>query len=414
MTNRLLFLFMTTKNEITPWSIFLVFLKLGLTSFGGPIAHLGFFREEFVHRKQWLNDKSYADLLALCQCIPGPASSQVGLTIGYIKGNYLGALSAWLGFTLPSAVILILFALGLSQFSDILPAYTLYGLKLAALAVVAQAIIGMAKQFCRHPLSIAIALISCCAMILFVSHWTQIVIIVMAGFLGLLLKKIILPQIPSQTFSQPLSTKTSHKAAIILLILFFALMVILPFLARVSDAHGLKMFDAFYRSGALVFGGGHVVLPLLETETVSTQWIKPDTFVAGYAAAQAVPGPLFTFAGFLGASMEIPPSGMVGGSIALIAIFLPSFLLVIGILPYWEHLRRNITMQTCLYSVNAAVVGLLLAVFYDPLWVESIHGVTDMMFALLIFSLLYFFKQPPWLIVCGTGFIAGLSSFFIT
>lgn len=378
------------------WQVFTVFLRLGLTSFGGPIAHLGYFHHEFVERKKWLSEQEYADLLALCQFLPGPASSQVGMGIGLMRAGYRGLAAAWLGFTLPSALILICFALGALQWQEQLSSGLLHGLKVASVAIVAQAVWGMAKTFCQSARQITLMFTACCAVLLFPQAWLQIVVILGAAVVGL----ISLPPPQHTTFSQT-SVPVSKKVAFICLGLFGALLIGLPLLARAPSSHEIALFDAFYRSGSLVFGGGHVVLPLLQGETVNSGWVSHDMFLAGYALAQTVPGPLFTFAAFLGTADH----GILGGVIALLAIFLPSALLVIGTLPFWAVLRQNRQVQQALSGVNAAVVGLLLAALYQPIWLNTVFNAQDFCLALLVWVALQFWKLPVWLVIATAGVI---------
>ena len=378
-------------------TVFFIFLRLGLTSFGGPIAHLGYFREEFVTRR-WLSERSYADLVALCQFLPGPASSQVGIALGLSRSGYAGALAAWTGFTLPSAVALILFALGIANYGDAIAPGALQGLKVVAVAVVAQAVWGMARSLCPDALRVTIMAIATCIVLLLPTAWGQVGVIVVAGVAGLLLFN------PAQESAHdPLPIRVSHRAGMIWLSLFFVLLIGLPILTQLLPGQTLALVDAFYRSGSLVFGGGHVVLPLLQAEVVPPDWVSNEAFLAGYGAAQAVPGPLFTFAAFLGASMNSAPSGWFGGIICLLAIFVPSFLLVVGALPFWEQLRRNRRTQAALVGVNAAVVGLLLAALYQPVWTSAIHRPQDFGLALVALVALMFWKLPPWLVVVASG-----------
>ena len=386
-----------------PWSVFLIFLRLGLTSFGGPIAHLGYFREEFVTRRQWLSERSYAELVALCQFLPGPASSQVGIALGLSRAGYGGAAAAWAGFTLPSAIALILFALGLAHYGAALPAGVLHGLKVVAVAVVAQAVWGMARHLCRGVLRLTLMLIAACAVLLEPSAWGQVAVIVAAGAAGLLL---FTPETQAEPDTLPIPI--SRRAGAMWLVLFLALLVGLPILADWLPSPALALVDAFYRSGALVFGGGHVVLPLLQAEVVPPQWVSNDVFLAGYGATQAVPGPLFTFAAFLGASMSHAPSGWLGGVIGLLAIFAPSFLLIFAALPFWASLRRSPRTQAALAGVNAAVVGLLLAALYQPVWISAIFSGYDFALALLALVALMAWKLPPWLVVIGCAALGGL------
>jgi chromate transporter len=378
--------------------VLLVFLRLGLTSFGGPIAHLGYFREEFVAKRRWLEERAYADLVALCQFLPGPASSQVGLAIGLSRAGFAGALAAWTAFTLPSAVALVLFAYGVEVIGDAAGAGWLRGLKIVAAAVVAQALLGMALSLCpdRERATLAVA---AAAIVLFEpSAVGQVGAILLGGLAGL----VLLREVPAgghPHFPVPVARPT----AVVALVLFFALLLGLPLLAAASGAMAVQVFDGFYRAGSLVFGGGHVVLPLLQAEVVSPGWVDRDAFVAGYGAAQAVPGPLFTFAAYLGAVMRVTPNGITGATLCLIAIFLPSFLLVVGTLPFWDALRRRPRAQSALRGINAAVVGILLAAFYDPVWTTGVHGPADFALAAAAFLLLFMWKTPPWLVVLLTA-----------
>lgn len=383
--------------------MFLIFLRLGLTSFGGPIAHLGYFREAFVTRRQWLSERSYAELVALCQFLPGPASSQVGIALGLSRAGYGGAAAAWAGFTLPSAIALILFAVGLSHYGTAIPGGALHGLKVVAVAVVAQAVWGMARNLCRGAVKLTLMLIAACIVLLAPSAWSQVGVIAAAGVAGLLLFK---PQPNTEPDSLPIAI--SRRAGAIWLALFVVLLVSLPILAEGLPNPVLALVDAFYRTGALVFGGGHVVLPLLQAEVVPPQWVSNDVFLAGYGATQAVPGPLFTFAAFLGASMTHAPSGWLGGVIALLAIFAPSFLLICGALPFWASLRTSPRTQAALAGVNAAVVGLLLAALYRPVWTSAIFNGYDFALAVLALVALMVWKLPPWLVVIGCGMLGGL------
>ncbi|MBM3104184.1 chromate efflux transporter [Pseudomonas sp. V1] len=386
----------TAGTDRSPWPVFLIFLRLGLTSFGGPVAHLGYFRHEFVTRRQWLSERCFGELLALCQFLPGPASSQMGIALGLSRAGYAGALAAWAGFTLPSAFILILFALSIVNHSDMMVNGVLHGLKVVAVAVVAQAVWGMARNLCRDLVHISIMVAAACAVLLLPEAWGQVAVIVIAASMGLFLLK---PQHYPET--EPLAIAISRRAGLCWLGLFFALLIGLPLLSTLVASHPLALVDVFYRAGALVFGGGHVVLPLLQAQVVPAGWVSNEVFLAGYGAAQAVPGPLFTFAGFLGASMNTAPAGWLGGFICLLAIFVPSFLLVLGALPFWQDVRRNNQAQAALSAVNAAVVGLLLAALYQPVWTSSIHSPQDVGLALLALIALMYWRLPPWLVVIG-------------
>jgi chromate transporter len=388
----------TTRTDQSPWGVFWIFLRLGLTSFGGPVAHLGYFREEFVSRRQWLSDRSYADLVALCQFLPGPASSQVGIALGFSRAGYSGALAAWAGFTLPSAIALILFAIGISSAGSNLSVGALQGLKIVAVAVVAQAVWGMARSLCTDAKRITIMMLATCAVLLMPSVWSQVGVIIVAGLAGVVLFT------PAQLAPHdPLPIQISRRTGAFWLTLFFIILIALPLASEALPNQTLAIVDAFYRAGSLVFGGGHVVLPLLQTEVVPTGWVDEQVFLAGYGATQAMPGPLFTFAAFLGASMSSAPSGWLGGLIALIAIFVPSFLLVVGALPFWEQLRQNLRTQAALGGINASVVGLLLAALYQPVFTSAILSPQDFGLALIAFVALMFWKLPPWLVVVAGG-----------
>ncbi|HEX8594573.1 MAG TPA: chromate efflux transporter [Pseudomonas sp.] len=386
-----------------PLDIFWIFLRLGLTSFGGPIAHLGYFRAEFVTRRQWLSERSYADLVALCQFLPGPASSQVGIALGLARGGYRGALAAWMGFTLPSAVLLILIATGLTHLGDLLAPGALHGLKVIAVAVVAQAVWSMARTLCPDVPRMTLMLLAAAIALLLPGVWTQIGVIALAGILGVLLLKPGEPII-----HEPLDAGISRRAGCLWLALFGILAVGLPILAQLVPWKTLALVDAFYRAGSLVFGGGHVVLPMLQVEVVPKGWVDNQVFLAGYGAAQAMPGPLFAFAAFLGASLQGQPTGLAGGVICLLAIFTPAFLLILGALPFWASLQRNGRMQTALSGINAAVAGLLLAALYQPVAVGALFGLQDIALAGLALIALMYWKLPPWLVVMGGAVMGGL------
>ena len=385
-------------SDRSPWAVFLVFLRLGLTSFGGPVAHLGYFREELVVRRRWLSERNYADLVALCQFLPGPASSQVGMALGLARAGYPGALAAWLGFTLPSAVALILFALGLAHWGDAVPAGLLHGLKVVAVAVVAQAVWGMARSLCPDAPRTSLMAVAACAVLWWSSAWAQVLVLALAALVGLWTLA------PGQAAAhEPLPIPVGRRAGMAWLALFVALLLGLPWAVAVFPHATLAVADAFYRAGSLVFGGGHVVLPLLQAELVPTGWVDQDTFLAGYGAAQAVPGPLFTFAAFLGASLQMGPQGVWGALVCLLAIFASSFLLVAGALPFWEGLRAHPRMRAALAGVNAAVVGLLVAALYQPVWTSAIHTPQDVALALLAGVALMAWKLPPWLVVAASA-----------
>lgn len=387
----------------SPLEVFFLFLKLGLTSFGGPVAHLAYFHAEFVERRQWLDGKSYSDLVALCQFLPGPASSQVGMAIGLGRAGWPGALAAWAGFTLPSAMALILFALGLSSWTGFAQSGVIHGLKVAAVAIVAQAVWSMAKTLCPDRLRVAIAVGAAILVLMLHSAAGQIGAIVLGGLLGkwaLSLER--LPPARHQGYG------VSKRTGAVLLLGFGLLLFLLPLLAVLTGSMALSATADFYRTGALVFGGGHVVLPLLQASVVPPGWVSNDTFLAGYGAAQAVPGPLFTFAAFLGAAMPSPLGGWFGGLILLLAVFLPAFLLVVGALPFWEVLRQRMGVRQVMGGVNAAVVGILAAALYDPVWTSAIHSGQDFVLALVLFGLLVFARVSPVLVVtlaAGIGWL---------
>ena len=401
--------FAATRHHASAWRVFLIFLRLGLTSFGGPVAHLGYFREEFVARRGWLTEDAYADLVALCQFLPGPASSQVGLALGLRQAGWGGALAAWLGFTLPSALVMALLGLGLVAGQGLVPAGVLHGLKVAAVAVVAQAVWGMARSLCRGPARLLLMVLACALALLWPGVVGQVGAMLVAALAGLGLRGRAgaMPAPPSQG---GLAAGVRPHTGALLLAAFAALLVLLPLAARAWPQGWLVLADAFYRAGALVVGGGHVVLPLLQAEVVATGWVAADDFLAGYGLAQAVPGPLFTFAAFLGAAAGHGAGGWLGAAVCLVAIFVPAFLLVAGALPFWDRLRHNARARAALAGVNAAVVGLLLAALYHPVWTSAIHAPADLALALAAFAALVWARVPPWLVVplCGAaGWLLG-------
>ena len=371
-----------------------VSLRLGLTSFGGPIAHLGYFRDEYVVRRKWLDEKTYADLVALCQFLPGPASSQVGIAIGQLRAGTLGALAAWTGFTLPSAIALALFAYGVDALGGTLGGGWLHGLKVVAVAVVAQAVLGMMRALAPDRERATLAVVAAALVLAVPSAAGQVGAIVLGGVAGILLFR---GEAPADHAALPVTI--GRRTGAMLLALFVVLLIGLPLIAAAVPSQSVRLFDAFYRAGALVFGGGHVVLPLLQASVVPPGWVSNDAFLAGYGAAQAVPGPLFTFAAYLGAVMGPQPNGWLGAALCLVAVFLPSFLLVIGTLPFWDALRRRPLAQATLRGVNAAVVGLLIAALYNPVWTAGITGPYDFALAAAAFLLLFMWQTPPWLVV---------------
>jgi chromate transporter len=389
-----------TKAGASPAEVFGVFLRLGLTSFGGPIAHLGYFHDEFVVRRRWLDERTYVDLVALSQFLPGPASSKVGIAIGLSRAGYAGALAAWSGFTLPSAIALVLFGYGVGAIGGGLHSGWLHGLMVAAVAVVAQAVLSMMRSLAPDPARATLAAAATVIVLALPSSWGQISAIVLGGIVGL----TALHGAPPVDHSD-LPHPVSRGAAIAAIVAFFVILIGLPFVTAAMPSHALQLFDDFYRAGSLVFGGGHVVLPLLQAAVVPPGWIGNDAFLAGYGAAQAVPGPLFTFSAYLGTVMKPAPSGWTGAFLCLGAIFLPAFLLVIGPLPFWDALRRRAWARAMLRGVNAAVVGILLAALYRPVWTSAIANAGDFALGVAAFLLLFMWKTPPWLvvIVCAIG-----------
>ncbi|MCG3088698.1 chromate efflux transporter [Sporosarcina cyprini] len=384
------------------WEILKASTKLGLTSFGGPAAHIGYFRDEYVKRKKWLDDKMYADLVALCQFLPGPASSQVGIAIGLMRGGLFGGLLSWIGFTLPSVLLLMAFAYLMSNATfDI---GWLKGLKIVAVAVVAHALLGMGKTLTPDRQRITIAVLAAVATLLIPTAFGQIMIIVLAGVLGFYLYR------KEKTDAvKDLTLSFGKRIGMAAWVVFFGLLIALPLLRPLWNHSLAAIFDIFYRVGSIVFGGGHVVLPMLEREIVPGGWMDAETFIAGYGAAQAVPGPLFTLSGYLGQYMD----GPVGALVAVTAMFLPSFLLVIGALPFWSAVRSKPGIQAALKGVNAAVVGILLAALYNPVFTSSIHKPVDFAIALIAFALLVHYKLSPWIVVIVTTILgAGAFSLF--
>ncbi|MGX6994208.1 chromate transporter [Vagococcus penaei] len=373
--------------------IFLVSTKLGLTSFGGPVAHLGYFHHEYVQKRKWLDEESYADLVALCQFLPGPASSQVGIGIGSMRAGVLGGLVAFMGFTLPSVLVLMVFAL-FFEGTAIGKTGWIHGLKIVAVAIVAQAIVEMAKKLVPDLKRKMIALLALSITLLWETTLSQLSVIFMSGLLGLLFYQSLPIQL-TENNSSVTSKVISRRFGISCLILFVVLLIGLPLFQEMTNSKMVAIFDSFYRSGALVFGGGHVVLPLFEREFVTTGLIHPETFLAGYGVTQAVPGPLFTFATYLGTIL----ASWQGGLLATLAIFLPGGLLILGVLPFWELVRQLPKIKGALMGVNAAVVGLLIAAFYQPIWQSTIIQSRDFVFAACLFSLLTYLKIPSWLVV---------------
>jgi chromate transporter len=388
----------------SPLEVLGVAARLGLTSFGGPIAHVGYFRDEYVYRRRWVDEATYADLVALSQFLPGPASSKIGIALGIIRAGLLGGLAAWIGFTLPSALALGLFAFGVVGLGGG-DAGWLHGLKVVAVAVVAQAVWGMARSLCPDRPRATLAIVA--AIVVFAwpavglpAALGQVAVIAIGALVGW---RLAAPPDAMAAPQRPVAVPIGHGLAVSCWVVLFGLLIALPLLRPVVPSNELALFDSFYRAGSLVFGGGHVVLPLLQAEVVPPGWVTDEQFLAGYGAAQAVPGPLFTFSAYLGAASRVPPNGWIGASIALVAIFLPAFLIVVGSLPYWERLRGRADARAVLRGVNAAVVGLLLAALYQPVWTSAILGPADFCLGLAAFGLLTFWKAPPWLVVALTA-----------
>ena len=385
--------------------VLLAFFKLGLTSFGGPVAHLGYFHTEFVKRRRWLDEHSYSDLVALCQFLPGPASSQVGIALGLQRAGGWGALLAWVGFTLPSALALIAFAYGIASVEGLASSGAVHGLKVVAVAVVAQAVWGMARTLCPDRPRAGLAVLAALLTLALPSALGQVGAIVVCAAAGRLLLSL-----PQQQALPHVGYGVSRRTGIAALALFFGLLAALPLLASATGSPLVQLIEGFYRAGALVFGGGHVVLPLLQSTVVPAGAVGNSEFLAGYGAAQAVPGPLFTFAAYLGAVMTGAVSGLAGGLLFLVVIFVPAFLLVVGALPFWDALRQQAGVRAAMAGVNAGVVGILLAALYDPVWTSAIHGRADFGLGLAAFGLLVYARvSPVWVVAFGAaaGWVLG-------
>lgn len=383
------------------------FLRLGCTAFGGPVAHLGYFREEFVRQARWLKESEYADLVALCQFLPGPTSSQVGIALGLQRAGLAGAFAAWVGFTLPSVVIILAFAYGLAAWGDVLTAGWIHGLKLAAVAVVANAVWSMAVQLCPDRERVLVALGTAALLLIMVDPLWQVAAMVLGGGIGYaLFRGRIIPGAAGAVHPSRL-----RGCGWPWLAAFALLLVVLPAAASLFRTEGLELAAGFYRAGSLVFGGGHVILPLLDSFTVAPGWVDRETFLAGYGASQALPGPLFAFTAYLGSLLNVGPGGIVGGLFALTLAYVPSWLLVLGALPYWNRMRTMASVQAALMGTNAAVVGLLLAAFIHPVWTSSVTGPGPLALAALAFGALRFLGVPPWALVLAC---AGAGGLFLT
>ena len=380
----------------TVGEVFAAFLMLGLTSFGGPVAHLGYFRDAFVTRRRWVDEADYADLVGLCQFLPGPASSQVGFAVGLLRAGPLGALAAWTAFTLPSAALMVAFAYGAASFSGPLGLAVIHGLKLVAVAIVAQAVFGMSRTLAPDPARSGIAVAALALVTLVGGGIGQVGAIIGGALAGLLFCRSNVA-----TATNSLRFPVSRAAAIVCLVSFIVLLLGLPLIYAVTGSQPIAALDAFYQSGALVFGGGHVILPLLHAQLVRPGWISETSFLAGYGAAQAVPGPLFTFAAYLGAAMRLGPNGLIGAVLALAAVFLPGLLILVAALPFWNSLRSKSAAQAALRGANAAVVGILAAALYDPVWTSAVLVPEDFLIAAAGFVALVSWKLPPWIVVLG-------------
>ena len=389
---------LSIQRQVSVLEIFLVATRLGLTSFGGPIAHLGYFHGEYVNRRKWIDEESYADLVALCQSLPGPTSSMVGTAIGLTRSGLAGGIAHWIGFTWPSALALIAFAYGLGFVGASSGAGWLHGLKLVAVPVVALAIWGMARTLCPDRQRVTMAIVTTIIALAWPTAGGQVLPIITAGLVGWCL-------FPPANTPPALHARVpiSHWVGMVAWVFFFGLLLLLPLARQIVSSHTLAVFDGFYRAGALVFGGGHVVLPLLQAGVVAPGWVSNEQFVAGYGAAQAVPGPLFTFGAYLGFVMKPQPNGLGGAALGLVGIFLPGLLMTVGALPFWDSLRSRTGFQSAIRGINAAVVGLLLAAFYNPVWTSAISKPLDFGLAILAFGLLAFWKVPPWLVVVLTA-----------
>lgn len=389
-------------DPVHPWTVFKVFLRLGCTSFGGPVAHIGYFQTEFVARRKWLDERSFADLVALCQFLPGPASSQVGMGVGIAKAGIGGALAAWLGFTIPSAILMLAFAYGLIEAGDALGTGWLQGLKVMAVAVVAQAVWQMANALCPDRTRRGFAIAAAVLVLVAQGPLGHVAAICLGAILGwLFISNGAVAPPPS--LSIPIGRRTGFSV----LGVFFILLAGLPVAAALSGSHSLAVLDSFFRAGSLVFGGGHVLLPLLQAHVVPPGWVDADTFLAGYGAAQALPGPLFSISAFLGA-VTSPGGGIALALLCLLGIFLPSFLLLVGVMPFWNALRARPAVQSALMGVNAAVVGLLVAVLYDPVWTGTVHGPKDFVLLLAAFGALAVFKLPPWMVAVPAAVLGAI------
>jgi len=388
---------MTSRPAASRLEVLLVFLRLGCTSFGGPIAHLGYFRRELVERRRWCSEGTFAEIIAIAQSLPGPASSQTGFALGILRAGWLGGIAAWVGFTLPSVVLMLAFAYGHSFLGGSAGGALLHALQIVAVAVVAQAVLTMQRSLAPDALRLLLAAIAAVVVLFLPTNFATLIAIGLGALVGLALFRTE-PKPDSEPFALHLSRRAGIAAGSTLLLL----LVLSQLLAHLTHWQAVQVFAAFYRSGALVFGGGHVVLPLLEDAVVAPGWVTQQAFLAGYGAAQALPGPLFAFAAYLGAVVHAAASPLLYGLLGLIGIFAPGLLAMAAVLPFWSSFRRNVSMQAALKGINASVVGILLAAFIRPLWSFTIHVPSDLCFALLAFAMLVFWKLPSWVVVVST------------
>jgi chromate transporter len=388
---------MKSRSAASRLEVLLVFLRLGCTSFGGPIAHLGYYRRELVERRRWCSEGTFAEIIAIAQSLPGPASSQTGFALGVVRAGWLGGIAAWIGFTLPSAALMFAFAYGHAFLGGSAGSALLHALQIVAVAVVAQAVLTMQRSLAPDALRLALAAIAACVVLFLPTHFATLIAIGLGALIGLAFFRK-----HHQHSSEPFALHLSRRAGVAAGSAFLLLLVLSQLLAHFTQWQSLQVFSAFYRSGALVFGGGHVVLPLLEDAVVASGWVTQQAFLAGYGAAQALPGPLFAFAAYLGAVVHAASSPLLYGLLGLIGIFAPGLLAMAAVLPFWSAFRDNIAAQAALKGINSSVVGILLAAFIHPLWSFTIHLPSDLCFALLAFAMLVLWKLPSWIVVIST------------
>ncbi len=394
------------KIKIENLDIFVSFLLLGLTSFGGPIAHIGYFRNIFVKQKKWLDEKTYADFVSLCNFLPGPSSSQVGISIGYYFKGLKGAILAWVGFTMPSVIILMLFGYAILNYDNSIPQGVLKGLKAIVVIIVFQAILGMSKSLLKDKVGYIIAFLTASFLIIFPSSFNQLTCLIMSGLLGMFFYREQKRKDKNINFSIKISFWQLFP-----LILFFIFLIALPTINEIFNSNLLNLANSFFKVGSMVFGGGHVVLPLLNEEFVASGMIENDLFLAGYGASQAIPGPLFTFSSYLGIFLKSEINTLLTGFFCLFFIFLPSFLLIIGTLSIWNELRKFVLIISAFKGVNASVIGLLIAALYDPIIITSIKSYNDFALILISFIILFFIKIPQWASVIFISFCGWIFTF---